>query len=128
MVQRRAARFVMNRYHNTSSVSSMLDTLGWESLMERRAKFSVTLMYKIVHSHVAIHTQPHFTPAYSNTRTQHTHKFLVQSQVQGRTDYHNNSYFVRVIPLWNLLPATIAEVPSLDAFKARLASHTIYKF
>ena len=125
MVQRRAARFVMNRYHNTSSVSSMLDTLGWESLMERRAKFSVTLMYKIVHSHVAIHTQPHFTPAYSNTRTQHTHKFL---QVQGRTDYHNNSYFVRVIPLWNLLPATIAEAPSLDAFKARLASHTIYKF
>ena len=32
MVQRRAARYVTNRYHNTSSVTSMLDDLGWETL------------------------------------------------------------------------------------------------
>ena len=30
-VQRRAARYVCNRYHNTSSVSSMLDELGWNT-------------------------------------------------------------------------------------------------
>ena len=125
MIQRRAARFVMNRYHNTSSVSSMLDILGWDSLLERRAKYSVTLLYKIVNNHVAIQPQAYFTPAYNSTRTLHTHKFL---QIQGKTDYHSNSYFVRVIPLWNQLPATIAEAPSLDAFKARLASHTIYNF
>ena len=35
MVQRRAARWVTNRYHNTSSVSDMLHTLGWRSLEHR---------------------------------------------------------------------------------------------
>ena len=29
MVQRRVARYVLNRYHNTSSVSEMLTQLGW---------------------------------------------------------------------------------------------------
>ena len=35
MVQRRAARYVTNRYHNTSSVSSMIE-LEWITLEERR--------------------------------------------------------------------------------------------
>ena len=37
MVQRRAARWVTNIYHDTSSVSDMLPTLGWRSLEYRRA-------------------------------------------------------------------------------------------
>ena len=36
MVQRRAARYVTNRYHNTSSVSSMIEQLEWTTLEERR--------------------------------------------------------------------------------------------
>ena len=32
MVQRRAGRFTLNRYHNTSSLTSMLDELNWETL------------------------------------------------------------------------------------------------
>ena len=38
MIQRRAARYTTNRYRNTSSVSSMLDHLQWESLESRRSK------------------------------------------------------------------------------------------
>ena len=34
MVQRRAARWVTGRYHNTSSVSDMVRGLGWRSLEE----------------------------------------------------------------------------------------------
>ena len=37
-VQRRAARYVTNRYHNTSSPSEMLTDLEWETLQQRRAK------------------------------------------------------------------------------------------
>ena len=36
-VQRSAARFVIGDYRRTSSVTSMLDQLGWTSLQERRA-------------------------------------------------------------------------------------------
>ena len=46
MVQRRAARFTTNRYRNTSSVSSMLDHLQWESLKARRRKIQLTFFIK----------------------------------------------------------------------------------
>jgi hypothetical protein len=36
MVQRRAGRYVTNRYHNTSSDSSMIEQLEWTILQERR--------------------------------------------------------------------------------------------
>jgi len=36
MVQRRAARFVRRDYRQTTSVSSLLDQLGWPSLSDRR--------------------------------------------------------------------------------------------
>ena len=36
MVQRRTARWVLNRYHNTSSVTDMLQHLGWQTLQQRR--------------------------------------------------------------------------------------------
>ena len=35
-VQRRAARFVMNDYRRTSSVTEMLTNLDWDTLQERR--------------------------------------------------------------------------------------------
>ena len=46
MVQRRAARFVLKRYPNTSSVTDMISQLGWESLQIRRSKTRLILMYK----------------------------------------------------------------------------------
>jgi hypothetical protein len=47
MVQRRAARYVQNNYHNTSSVTSMIATLGWPTLAEHRLKTRLIMMYKI---------------------------------------------------------------------------------
>ena len=38
MVQRRAARYVTNRFHNTSSVNSMLTDLNWPTLQQRRLR------------------------------------------------------------------------------------------
>ena len=35
-IQRRAARFVLNRFRNTSSVNNMLEALGWPTLEQRR--------------------------------------------------------------------------------------------
>ena len=43
-VQRRSARFVMNTYSQTSSVTSMLDTFQWSSLEERRARCKAVMM------------------------------------------------------------------------------------
>ena len=42
MVQRRAANYVTNRYHNTSSVTTMLDHLEWETRESRRTKTNLS--------------------------------------------------------------------------------------
>ena len=75
MVQRRTARFTTNRYRNTSSVSSMLDHLQWESLESRRSKIQLALLYKVVNDLVEIPSSAYLTPSTAKTRPSHTKKF-----------------------------------------------------
>ena len=45
MVQRRAARFVMNDFLRFSSVSRMTEQLGWPTLKQRRTEAKVVMIY-----------------------------------------------------------------------------------
>ena len=47
-VQRHAARFVKSRYSRYSSVSDMLDVLGWTPLFQSRQEARLILFYKII--------------------------------------------------------------------------------
>ena len=62
MVQRRAARWVTNRHHNTSSVTDMLHTLGWTSLEHRRATSRLCMLYQIYHGYIGIPHDPYILP------------------------------------------------------------------
>ena len=103
MVQRRAARYVTNRYHNTSSVTSMLDHLEWESLEARRTKSQLTMMFKIINDLVNIPQEEYLTPASKRTRTRHSYKF---QQISASSDYYLNSFFPKNVRLWNSLPTS----------------------
>ena len=50
MVQRRAARYVTNRYRNTSSVTSMLYHLQWKPIESRSIKHRLAMMFKFLHA------------------------------------------------------------------------------
>jgi hypothetical protein len=54
MVQRRAARYVTNRQHNTFSVGDMLQQLKWCSLEDRRRDACLVMMYKISNDKVVV--------------------------------------------------------------------------
>jgi len=56
MVQRRAARFVKRDYRQTTSVSSLLDELGWPSLCDRRLNNRLRILGKTVAGCVVIDT------------------------------------------------------------------------
>ena len=122
MVQRRAARYFTNRYRNTSSVTSMLDHLDWESLEARRAKTQLTMLFKIIHGLVDIRAEDYLVPASTRTRSQHSLKFL---QIPVSSDYYKFSFFPRTICRWNSLPANVAEAPSLVSFKRELLGLSI---
>ena len=117
MVQRRAARYVTNRYHNTSSVTSMLDHLDWESLEARRTKHQLIMFFKIVHGLVDIPSDAYLTPASTRTRSHHSLKFR---QIPTSSDYYKHSFFPKTVCLWNSLPAAVAEAPDLVPFKREL--------
>jgi predicted YcjX-like family ATPase len=64
MVQRRAARYVTNRYRNTSSVTYMLGDLEWDTLETRRKKIRLTMMYKIINNLIDIRAEE-YLPLFS---------------------------------------------------------------
>ena len=120
MVQRRAARFVVNRYRNTSSVGNMLQHLQWRSLADRRKDARLTMMYKIHHGEVAI-SSSQLAPVIRQTR--HSHHLSMQT-ISCRTSVRKESFFPRTIKDWNSLPTKIISSESVSAFKLAISAHS----
>ena len=118
MVQRRAARFVLQRHHNTSSVTDMLKSLEWESLASRRTKSSLTIFFKIQNSLIAIPPPALVCPSL-RPRPDCPHQLQIPF---CQTDSYKNSFFPRTIRQWNSLPSSTATMSSLPPFKAALSS------
>ena len=118
MVQRRAARYCTNRYHNTSSVTEMLGDFHSETLEARRTKIQLTMLFKIVNDLVDIPSEEYMSLASTRTRKFQNKRLR---QYSTRTDTFKYSFFPRTIPVWNSLPANIAEAPDLVHFKLGLS-------
>lgn len=119
MIQRRAARYVLRRYHNTSSVTSMLDHLQWPTLAQRRCCLRLTLFYKINFGHVALDASNYVSLHPSRTRT-HDYHYL---PLMCNTNVFKHSFFPRTVIQWNSLPCHIVTVGTVDAFKTAVTQH-----
>ena len=117
MVQRRAARFVLNSYHNTASVSNMINHLNWKTLQTRRKEASLVMFYKIVYGLVFIPAQPYLTPITKESRLHHNLSFIIPYSKQ---DYHLYSFFPNTIRAWNALPQHIVNTTELETFKTQI--------
>jgi len=119
-VQRRAARYVTNRYHNTSSVSAMLNHLQWPTLEHRRNLNRITILYKITNNLIAVDPKLYLTPQPSLS-TRNTNPLQYQI-ISTRTNYYKYSFFHM---LWNSLPYTVVNAGSLDQFKQLIQGQNI---
>ena len=117
MVQRRAARYVCNRWHNTSSVTGMLNQLEWVPLATRRANTRLCMTYRVAHTPVGDPWTPWLTFAQRTTRGSHAWKYIPISTSHNAYKF---SFLPRTIIAWNQLPSIIVAAPSLDAFRSRL--------
>jgi hypothetical protein len=120
MVQRRAARFVMNRYHNRSSVSEMLEQLKWESLVHRRAVARIKNFFKIQNCLIAVPI-PSCMIFSQRPRPGHPHQYLIP---HCNTESYRQSFFPRALRQWNGLPVNITSLSSIPQFSAALPSHS----
>ncbi len=120
MVQRRAARFVLGRYNNTSSLGDMLYELGWTSLQTRRQTLRLCMMYKIHEGLIAMDAQKFMTPLQRRSRHVNSNAYEIPG---SKTDYHMYSFFPRTIREWNSLAnETVNNASNLTAFKKSLPS------
>ena len=89
IIQSRTARFVLRRYHNTSSVTNMLQQLNPESLCQRRSKMRLTMFYKSQHVLVAL-PLPNAVQLPIRPRLRYPHAFQVP---YCSTDAYKFSFF-----------------------------------
>ena len=118
-VQRRAPRYmyVWNRWHNTSSVSEMLNELSWESLARRRERARLCMMYKVVHGLVDIPwlQNKELIPNPQCTRGSHSWKF---APILPHSDTFKFSFIPRTIIAWNALPPVVVDCATLNSIQA----------
>ena len=113
MLQRRAARYTLNRYHNTSSVTEMLQELNWDTLELRRKRSRLKMLYKMHNSLVDVNYHQYLIPAGRQSRHLHKYAYKVPASL---TNYHQFSFFPRTVRDWNSLPLAVVEAKSVSSF------------
>ena len=109
-VQREAARFVTGQYQRTTSVSGLIKDLGWDSLESRRMLSSCTMFHRIYHQYVNIGFPVCLVPAARG----YEHSFI---QPRTNTNTMRFSFFVRTVPVWNLLPPSVVSTLTAQSFQ-----------
>ena len=109
----------LNRYHNTSSVTSMLDELSWETLKSRRIKLQLTDLYNIQHNLIDVEASKYLTKRSTTVRSKLSSQLNLYQPSSVQFKF---SFFRRTIIHWNSLPASVAEAPSLAQFKKKLST------
>lgn len=118
-VQRRAARWTTCNYDYQSSVTAMLDSLGWRTLEQRRADARLCLFYKIVYGLVAVPLPEYIHPV-NISSLRHCHSMAFR-QLHTSRDYYKYSFFPLAIVQWNALPETAVCSPDLESFKVAVS-------
>ena len=117
-IQRRAARFVLNQYQRTASVTTMLEILGWTSLEDRRKHARLTMFYKIKNNLVSCpRLKQQLQPPKNRERRGHDQQV---TQIATNTDYRMISFLPRTIVDWNSLPQDTVDAKTPSTFMSRV--------
>ena len=110
MVPRRGARWTMNDYARTPSVTSLLLQLGWQTLEERWSVARLCLFYKIVNGLMAVPLPDYIQPTHRISGYCHSVTFR---QIHTGKDSYKYSFFPVAIVQWNALPENVVISSSL---------------
>ena len=114
--------WVTHDYFSYSSVTQMINTLGWRSLEQRCADAWLIMFYKIVHGLVEIPLPSYIHRKVRMTRTTHPYHFI---QIQTTADYYKYSFFPLAIVQWNNLPTSAVLLEDLTTIYLLILSRSI---
>lgn len=120
MVQRRAARFVLNDYERYSSVDEMLANIGWKTLEMRRRESRLCLLFKMYNGELPqLSAELNEIICQPNYVGRHDHQKKIR-MVQSRLLPYHHSFFPRTIRDWNKLPQSVVDANGTTNFKELL--------
>ena len=94
-------KYVTKRYHNTSSVSSMIEQLEWTTLQERRKHSRLLMMYKLKNNIVRVDASSKLIPNERPSRNNNEQALPIPS---CKTTVRKDSFYPRTTKEWNTLP------------------------
>lgn len=108
-VQRAAAD-----YRRVTSVTALVNKLGWDTLHNRRLLAQSTLFYKMHHHQLNMPFPTHIIPATYLGRNDHPLKYAVPP---ASIDSFKYSFYPRTIWTWNHLSAAAVTSPTVTIFQ-----------
>ena len=94
-------------------VWSLIFSLGWTPLSQRRQEARLILFYQIINGLVQVPFECVLVEAYKGTRRKYNMKFR---QIGHTTSQYGQSFFPKTISAWNRL--AFAEAPSLAVLRS----------
>ena len=116
-IQNRGARFVLNNYDRSSSVTAMKEKLDWESLELRRKITRVATFQQAVTGSLAIPMQTILRPVQRSSR----HGTYIQRATNKNCFKY--SFIPKTLIEWNLLPSSIKEIKDKDKIKPAIRDY-----
>ncbi len=118
MTQRRAARFICNRYDRTASVTEMLEDLELHSLQKRRQIARIKLFYKVDSNGLPqLNGPPDLIRKPINGRSDNGKAY---QHYICRTNPYFSSFYPRTVRDWNHLGSEAVFSPSLCSLSNKL--------
>ena len=111
-IQHYAARFVANDHRRTTSPTTLVQTLNWQTL-ERRRTIKQAMTYKILNNIIEINP-----PTGLLTRSHNRHHFTIPRSRLNSVVY---SFYPRAIRIWNTIPKEITEIKQPESFHAAIS-------
>ena len=122
-LQNRAARAVLGNFDYTSSVSDMINGLNWTKVDKRFIYFTGIMMYKCLNKSSPSYLVELFSYV-SDLQYSYTTRSVTENKLSlppTNTALYKRSFSYNGASIWNDLPLSIRNAPSLQNFKTRLA-------
>lgn len=120
-VQRKAIRFIFNKYQLTDSPSALIKSAGLLTIENRAALARLKLLHQLIHNKLNVNSSKYIS--ISDTRTTRLKHSYTLNEYRFRTNCFKYSFFPLAIRQWNGLPSAITNTSSLTTFLSLLENY-----
>ena len=117
--QNEAARMVSGAT-KLALIQSLLSDTGWESLISRREKHKLVVLYKMINPLASEYLSSLVPPTVGNISQYNLRNETNLQTIPARSQQYYNSFLPLTTRIWNSLPDDTKNSPLVESFKHKL--------